>query len=442
FVPGQKSRVFTDAPTGMLFYGDAGIAESLAPRRNMRLAPRLGLAMDPFGDGKSSVRIGYGLFYDTLLTTEQVQQPANQPMFATAITFPFPASTADPYAGRISPFPGVAPKPSNFSIPRPLGWNSIDPGFNNAYVQQWNVTLERQVLGAANIVRATYQGSKGTRLPLVYNENVATYVPGQSTRANFNQRRPLWPDFGAVKVLKSVANSTYHAAVFTMERRFSRDWSLTASYTWSKSIDNAINAGTANVGVINNPYDWNSDRGLADSDRTHAFVASYLWDMPRLKNWHPVLRHVLGGWQNNGILSSYSGLVFSMAAGIDQSLTANGADRADVVGDWRLASGRTKEEQILRWFNPAAFALPREGAFGNTSRNRFRGPGSVNFDWGLFKQIPIVEGHSLQFRSEFFNLFNHANLGLPNANLQSPQFGRITGAGGPRVIQFALKYAF
>mgnify|MGYP001292903428 CR=1 FL=1 len=442
FVPGSKSRVFTNAPTGILFYGDEGISESLAPRRNMRFAPRLGLAIDPFGDGKSSVRIGYGLFYDTLLTTEQVQQPANQPMFATAITFPFPASTSDPYAGRTSPFPGVAPKPADYPIPVPLGWNSMDPGFNNPYIQQWNVTLERQILGAANIIRATYQGSKGTRLPLVYNENTAIYIPGQSTRANFNQRRPYWPNFTAVKVLKSVANSTYNAAIFTFERRFTRDWSVTASYTWSKAIDNAINAGSANSGVINNPYNWNSDRGLADSDRTHAFVASYLWDMPRLKTWHPVFRHILGGWQNNGILSSYSGLTHSIAAGIDQSLTANGADRADVVGDWRMPSGRTKGEQILRWFNPSAFALPREGTFGNSSRNRMRGPGSVNFDWGLFKQIPIFEGHSLQFRSEFFNLFNQANLGLPNSNLQSPQFGRINSAGSPRIIQFALKYAF
>jgi hypothetical protein len=164
--------------------------------------------------------------------------------------------------------------------------------------------------------------------------------------------------------------------------------------------------------------------------------------MPRLKSWHPVLRHTLGGWQNNGIVSAYSGVTFSIAAGIDQSLTANGADRADLAGNWQLAANRPKGEQILRWFNPAAFVLPREGAFGNSGRNNMRGPGSLNVDWGLFKQIPIVEGHTLQFRTEFFNLFNRANLGLPNSNLQSAQFGRITSAGSPRVIQFALKYVF
>lgn len=442
FVPGQKSRVFTDAPTGMLFFGDAGIARSLAPQRNLRLAPRLGIAIDPFGDGKSSIRLGYGIFYDTLLPNEQVQQPANLPMFATAISFPFPASTADPYAGRVSPFPGPSPKPANFPIPRPLGWNAMDPNFNNPYVQQWNATVERQIFGAANIIRATYQGSKGTRLPLVYNENVANYIPGRSTRANFNERRPYWPDFGAVRVAKSIANSTYHAAIFTVERRFSNNWSVTGSYTWSKSIDNAINAGSANTAVINNPFNWNSDRGRADSDRTHALVVSYLWDMPRLKGWNPVLRHLLGGWQNNGIISAYSGLVYSISAGIDQSLTANGADRADVVGNWKLDANRPKGDQILRWFNPAAFALQPEGTFGNSGRNNLRGPGSANVDWGLFKQIPIVERHTLQFRAEFFNLFNRTNLGLPNNNLQSAQFGRITSAGSPRVIQFALKYAF
>jgi len=442
FVPGRKSRVFTDAPAGMLFYGDEGISRSLAPQRNSRFAPRLGVALDPFGDGKGSVRIGYGIFYDSLLPTEQVQQPANLPMFATAITFANPASTADPYAGRTTPFPGISPKPSNFPIPRPLSWNAIDPSYNNAYTQQWNVTLERQFLSAANIIRGTYQGSKGTRLPLVYTDNAATYIPGRSTRANFNERRPYWPDFGAVKVMTSVANSTYHAAILTFERRFSRDWSVTGSYTWSKAIDNAINAGTSNVGVINNPYNWNSDRGRADSDRTQAFVTSYLWDMPRLKSWHPALRYVLGSWQNNGILTAYSGLTYSILAGIDQSLTANGADRADVTGNWRIEGDRSKNDQILRWFNPTAFTLPAEGGFGNSGRNNMRGPGSINFDWGLFKQIPLFERHTLQFRTEFFNLFNHANLGLPNNNLQSAQFGRITSAGGPRIIQFALKYAF
>lgn len=442
FVPGRKSRVFTDAPTGMLFFGDDGVQRPLAPRRNLRLAPRVGLAIDPFGDGKSSVRLGYGVFFDSLLPTEQVQQPANLPMFATSITFPFPASTADPYAGRATPFPGPSPKPSDFPIPRPLSWNAMDLAFNNPYVQQWNATLERQLFGAANVIRVTYMGSKGTRLPLVYNDNVGLYIPGASTRANVNNRRPFWPDFGAVRIMKSVANSTYHAGVFTFERRFARGWSINGSYTWSKNIDSAINAGSANTGVINNPYNWNSDRGLSDSDRPHAFVTSYLWDLPKLKNTNPVLRAVFGNWQNNGILSAYSGLTFSPSAGIDQSLTGNGADRPDVAGDWRLDSGRSKNDQILKWFDTSAFVLQREGTFGAAGRNILRGPGSVNFDWGLFKQIPVREGHNLQFRSEFFNLFNHANLGLPNNNLQAAQFGRITSAGSPRVIQFALKYAF
>jgi hypothetical protein len=230
--------------------------------------------------------------------------------------------------------------------------------------------------------------------------------------------------------------------ILTYERRFSRNWSTTTSYTWSKSIDSASNAATSNAGVISNPYDWNSNRGLSDADRPHAFVSSYLWDMPRLRSFHPVVRAIFGNWQNNGVLSVYSGLTFNPVSGIDQSLTGNGVDRPDVVGDWRLSGDRPKAEQILRWFNPSAFFLQQEGAFGNAGRNILRGPGSVNFDWGLFKQIPVVEGHTLQFRTEFFNLFNHANLGLPNNNLQSPNFGQITSAGSPRIIQFALKYAF
>lgn len=442
FAPGQKSNVFTNAPVGMLFYGDPGVPKSLAPRRNARFAPRVGLALDPRGDGKMSVRLGYGVFYDSLLPTEQVQQPSNLPMFATAVSIPFPGSVVNPYGSTTAPFPGVSPKPANTTIPRPLAWNAMDPNYNNAYTQQWNATVERQVFGAANVFRATYQGSKGTRLPLVYNQNVATYIPGQSNRTNFNQRRPYWPDFGAVRTLTSVANSTYHAMILTYERRFTSAWTVNASYTWSKAIDNAINAGTANSGVINNPYNWNSDRGRADSDRTNSMIVSYLWDLPKLANAPKLVRWTLGNWQNNGILTAYSGLVFTPLAGIDQSLTANGADRANVVGNWQLASGRPKAETILRYFDRGAFALPAEGQFGTAGRNSMRGPGSINFDLGIFKQFLVREGHRLQFRAEFFNLPNHANLGLPNNNLQSPQFGQITSAGAPRVIQFALKYVF
>lgn len=442
FAPGQKSNVFTNAPVGMLFYGDPGVPKSLAPRRNLRFSPRVGLAIDPRGDGKMSVRLGYGVFYDSLLPTEQVQQPANLPMFATAVSIPFPGSIVNPYGNTTVPFPGVSPKPANTTIPRPLAWNAVDPAYNNAYTQQWNATVEKQVLGAANVFRATYQGSKGTRLPLVYTANAAVYVPGQSNRTNFNQRRPYWPDFGAVKVLTSNANSTYHAMILTYERRFTSAWTVNASYTWSKAIDNAINAGTSNSGVINNPLNWNSDRGRADSDRTNSMIVSYLWDLPKLANAPKLVRWTLGNWQNNGILTAYSGLVFTPLAGIDQSLTANGADRADVVGNWKLASGRPKAETILRYFDRGAFVLPAEGQFGTAGRNSMRGPGSINFDLGIFKQFPVREGHRLQFRAEFFNLPNHANLGLPNNNLQSPQFGQITSAGAPRVIQFALKYVF
>lgn len=437
FAPGQKSGVFTNAPVGMIFYGDPGVPKSLAPQRNARFSPRVGLALDPRGDGKMSVRLGYGIFYDSLQPTEQVQQPANLPMFATAVSIPFPTSIVNPYGSTASPFPGISPKPSNTPIPTPLSWNAMDPNFNNAYTQQWNSTIEKQMFGAANVFRATYQGAKTTRLPLLYNQNVATYIPGQSTRANFNQRRPYWPSFGAVRTLTSNANSTYHAMILTYERRFTSAWTVNASYTWSKAIDNA-----SNTTVISNPYNWNSDRGPAESDRTHSMIVSYLWDLPKLARSPAALRWIFGNWQNNGILTAYSGLVFSPLAGIDQSLTANGLDRADVVGDWKLSGDRPKAERILRYFNRAAFALPAEGQFGTAGRNSMRGPGSINFDLGIFKQFPVREAHRLQFRAEFFNLPNHANLGLPNSNLQSPQFGQITSAGSPRVIQFALKYVF
>jgi hypothetical protein len=443
FRPGTQSKVYPNATPGLLLYGDPGVTANLARIENNRLSPRIGIAFDPVGDGKTSLRAGYGIFYDALLPTEQVQQYATDvPAFPTVVNFSFPASTRDPYAGRPVPFPAPIPKPKDYVFPTPVTLRMFAADFTNPYTQQWNFTFERQVFGPAAVMRATYQGSKGTRLAVNTQENPARYIPGQSTRANVEQRRIYAPQYGSIRTGRSVGNSTYHAMVLTFEKRFSRAWSVLASYTWSKTIDSGINVGSANQGVINNPYDYNSDHGLADADRPHAAVVSYLWDLPKLTGWNPVLRHVIGGWQNNGIFSAYSGLTLSPISGIDNSLSGTGSDRPDLVGDTSMPGGRTRAEQINKWFNTAAFVLNREGTFGNAGRNILRGPGLWNFDWGLFKQIPVVEGHNLQFRAEFFNLFNHTTLGLPNNNLQSAAFGRITGAGSPRIIQFALKYVF
>jgi hypothetical protein len=155
-----------------------------------------------------------------------------------------------------------------------------------------------------------------------------------------------------------------------------------------------------------------------------------------------LVREAVGGWEINGIATLQSAAPYSITSGKDNSASAVNQDRADLVGDWHIAGDRSKNDIIQEAFNVDAFAQNRAGTFGNTGRNILRGMFRENLDFGAIKNFPITERHKLQFRAEFFNILNHANLGNPNANQSAVQFGRITGAGAPRVIQLALKYVF
>ena len=153
---------------------------------------------------------------------------------------------------------------------------------------------------------------------------------------------------------------------------------------------------------------------------------------------------ILGGWQTNGIVSLQTGGWLTVLNGADISLTGIGQDRVDIIGDPVLAGDRPRGEQILRWFNTAAFREPQPGTFGTLGRNTLLGPGQAVVDFSVFKNfvMPFAESHRLEFRAEFFNLFNRVNLGNPNTSRINALFGRITTAGDPRIIQLGLRYSF
>jgi Carboxypeptidase regulatory-like domain len=444
FIAGRQSSVYPNAPKGLLFYGDEGVPRGIAKSALNHWAPRVGVAIDPFGDGKSSIRAGYGLFWDALIPTEQAQQYASQlPVFTASTAILRPQSLANPYGDTTHSFLVPLPRARDYVFPIPVNtavrFNA--PGYTSAYTQQWNLTLERQLL-KDTVVRVTYQGSQANRLPIAFEANPATYTAGSSTRANIQQRRPFNPDYASILVVDSFGKSWYHGLVVSGERRFTSDLAVTVSYTFSRNIDTGITVNSANTASANNPYNPLNDKGLADADRPHAFVASYVWNLPRFQSAPAVIRYLLGGWQHNGIIALYSGTPFSVVSGIDNSLTGVNQDRADLIGDPNLDAGRSKGDKIIRYFNTAAFALNPEGTFGTAGRNILRAPGSVNIDMSIFKNIPLWEQHTFQLRGEFFNVPNRTNLGGPNANFSSSTFGRITSAGFPRVIQIALKYIF
>jgi hypothetical protein len=189
--------------------------------------------------------------------------------------------------------------------------------------------------------------------------------------------------------------------------------------------------------------DIGRDRGLSTLDVPQRFVASYLWTTPAIHHWGPVGSKVLSGWQLNGITTLSTGSPFNVTSGVDSNVDGNTNDRPNVIGDPRITGGRSRRAKIQGFFNMAAFVpLPAGVPYGNTPRDLLIGPGLVNTDFSAFKTLPVWHEHNLQLRGEIFNLFNNVNLSNPNATMTSTQFGKISGSGSPRIVQFSLRYSF
>jgi outer membrane receptor protein involved in Fe transport len=437
FIPGVQSAIFPTAPAGAVFPGDPGVSRATIDRRLADFAPRVGFAHDVFGNQRTSVRGGYGVF------RSQIRQQANnginlaQP-FAVRLTITNPPLGLDnPYSTSGNPFPFSAPSGAaaqTYAFTRPVTLSHFRPDFRNALVQQWNVNLQ-QDLSSGYVVTVAYVGNRGDHLFQSYQSN-----PARPGTGSVDSRRLFAPAFGPITTLASVGESTYHALQLSLNKRLTRGFTLLASYSRSRFVDTASGDGDGG----SNPFDLSSDKGTSDLDIPHMFVASFVYDLPKLEAASAALRHILGSWHTTGIVLLRSGSPFSVASGRDNSQSGVNLDRADVVGDPHLPGNRSRDDIMARYFNTAAFAQNAAGTFGTSPRNFLRGPGYTNVDFGLFKDFPGLRGsHKIQFRTEVFNLFNRQNLGNPDANLSSPNFGRITNTvGDPRVIQLALKYVF
>ncbi len=436
FRSGVQSTVFPTAPRGNVFPGDAGIPRSMIRSRYGNLAPRFGFAWDVFGHGKTSLRGGYGMFYSQIRQQAHNQISTNQPFSLKLTINDLPQGLDNPYATTGNPFPFQLPSGSaaqSYRFIRPVQLTMWDPDFRNAVMQQWNLSVQQELFGSY-VFTAAYVGSKGNHLFSQFEVNPAR--PGTGA---VNARRLYAPDFASITNQSAVGNSLYHSLQLSVNKRLTSNFTLLASHTWSKLIDDA----SADGDQPSNPYNIRAERGLSNLDVAHRFVASFVYDLPRFKGSHPLTRYVIGGWQINGIITLQSGRTFSVLSGRDNSQSGVNQDRADLVSNPKLDTGRSHQELIDRYFNTTAFAQNPAGTFGTSGRNILRGPGFVSVDFGLGKEIPLFwEGHKLQFRAEFFNLFNRVNFGNPNNNLSSAQFGRITASGDPRVIQFGLKYLF
>jgi hypothetical protein len=434
-----------DISTGRLIVAqDDG--DSLTETDKNNFSPRVGFAYDLKGDGKSVIRGGYGLFY--FLDRGGIDnQLAQNPPYSGFSVFSYTNGARITLSGRApdntldsrlatGPLPLGNVSGVDLNNPRDVDVLAILPDNKTANVQQFNVQYQQQLTGDT-AVSVAYVGTRGRNLAIYYNLNGRIVEPGTNVscpRALVNNR--CFPNINRVNVRDDIGRSQYDSLQIQLERRFSAGWQYRAAYTFSKTKDNGEGAfdSVADTGI-------NFIEPFATSriDFPHVFSFSTVWDIPfgRGRSFGSDISRIadaiIGGWQLNGIFRAQSGSPFDVR---------RGGVRVDLVGD--PYTGTTDG----RYLNLSAFREAPAGRFGNLERNSLRSPSTYQLNLGLTKNFAVTERFKFQFRTEFFNVFNTPQLGVPNTDIgnSDPVFGfgtiRGTQAFTNRQIQFGLRLEF
>lgn len=444
FVPGSQ--------TGLVQVGTAGLSNLYQSDRN-NIGPRFGFAYDLTGKGKTVVRGAYGFYYDTPSQDFFLLQGFQSGGPASPATNPLPILNVFS-SGPVGYGPGVSIFGNATAPTSPFAIFAVDLNLRTPYIQNYNLNVQREVIPGM-VLQVGYVGSSGRKLFRLRDINQATPGPAatrQSRRPFFGQ----YPQLSFINYLETSANSNYNAFQTSLKQRLARGLNFGVAYTLSKSIDDASNGvfgGTRGVSFPQNSFNLAAERAVSVFDQRHRFSANFTYDLDFIPSALGSLpKSVTGGWQISGIYTGASGLPITPFMGnSDVSGTGELNDRPNLIGD--PDSGARRDAAM--WFNPMAFATPAAGTFGSSGRNTIIGPKLHIVDFTVGKVTKITDRFSTQFRMEAFNLFNRANLSLPQVDFSSlTTFGTITATpdtdlgnprltdGGPRVIQFGLKLLF
>jgi hypothetical protein len=479
FFPGTQSTVFPSAPPDILYPHDPETPNRglVFPDKN-NFAPRLGFAWDIMGNTKLVARGGYGIFYDIEDGALNLQFGGQPPFGAVSNTFPdFTGISGDPIAdpytpfGLQNPFPfASAGKVGTFAVPKIPFAFVVSPHFRTPYAQNFNFGFQYQ-LARDTLLEAVYVGSL-SRKAVASNE---VNFPLLSVLQQQNNNGFLAPDCarplaacidptdeasatGALQLFTNQSNSNSSSNEFqlTVEKRFSHGFSVRGAYTLAKTIDDS-SGFRARSSTYTDPTNPALDRGLADFDATHRLVLSWSWELPWDKPFSSGIMHkITEGWILNGITSFQSGNPFTLFQNNNSSELNNFLDRPDQTGPINTFSDPRPIQTFTSTclgdgtdsgpfhFDPTNVDCLNVPLFshGNMGRNTLRGPGINNWDLSILKRIKFTETKYLEFRSEFFNAWNHAQFLNPDLQGFSSTFGQITTARPQRLIQFALKVYF
>jgi hypothetical protein len=472
------------------------VANQLTPPDKNNFSPRFGFAWDPRGNGKTSIRGGFAVSYEAGIYNPLSNSRWNMPFYSFNIAMPAfgytalpvygptnsdgtPNTTATPSYSGAPANPGQGPAGLGFTG-NIMGWDSGSPnlayltgipdpdGMRTPYVENGFLGIQQE-LAPSTVLEVNWVGTFGKKL--FWAENPNRMVNGYARASVINPcdgtdaaPTPLLnPCFGTLRTWKNTVNSNYSALQVSLIRKMSQGLAFTSSYTWSHSLDfrsswQALTSGGsadwANA-VGSSGYSYDPSRvyleyGNSGFDVRHRWVTSLVWELPWLKDQRGAAGKILGGWQTNYNVALQSGLPFTVGAGRDFNGDGIRSDRPDTPswGNHRsfkntdfLMGSAADGGSVMQGLS-GDFATPASGTDGNLGRNTFRGPGMATVDFSLFKKISMAERYSMEFRAEFFNLFNRVNLYQPTASLTSANFGLSQQAFDPRVIQFGLRFAF